>query len=75
VRCGWGASIIFFLNRIVDQGVLSWRDATSKGGHHRIYSPNLDEREYRKHVLRTVIKSMMEDFPEETLGVLREFST
>ena len=26
------ASIIFFLNRMVDQGVLSWRDATGKGG-------------------------------------------
>ena len=69
------ASIIFFLNRMVDQGVLSWRDATGKGGHHRIYYTKLDEREYKKHVLRTVIKSMMEDFPEETLGVLSEFHT
>jgi len=68
------ASIIFFLNRMVDQGVLSWRDATGKGGHHRIYSPNLDEWEYRKYILRTVIKSMNEDFPEETVGVLSEFS-
>ncbi len=68
------ASIIFFLNRMVDQDVLSWRDATGKGGHHRIYYTNLDEREYRKHVLRTVIKSMMEDFLEETLEVLSEFN-
>ena len=69
------ASIIFFLNRMVDQGVLSWRDSTGKGGHRRIYYTNLDEMEYRKHILRTVIKSMMEDFPEETLEVLREFHT
>ena len=69
------ASIIFFLNRMVDQGVLSWRDATGKGGHHRIYVTNLDEKEYRRYVLRTVIKSMMEDFPEQTMEVLSEFHT
>ena len=69
------ASIIFFLNRMVDQGVLSWRDATGKGGHHRIYYTNLDEVEYRKYILRTVIKSMMKDFPEHTREVLKEFHT
>jgi predicted transcriptional regulator len=67
------ASIINFLNKMVDQDVLSWRDATGKGGHHRIYHTNLDEIEYRKHVLRTVIKSMMTDFPEQTKEILREF--
>jgi len=36
------ASIINFLNRMVDQNVLSWRDTTGKGGHHRIYVPNPD---------------------------------
>ncbi len=69
------ASIINFLNRMVDQNVLSWRDTTGKGGHHRIYVPNHDEREYWKHILRTVIKSMMTDFSEETLEVLNEFHT
>jgi len=37
------ASIIFYLNRMVDEDVLSWRDATGKGGHHRIYVTKLDE--------------------------------
>ena len=69
------ASIIYFLNRMVDQGVLSWRGATVKGGHHRIYVTNLDEVEYRKYILRTVIKSMMTDFPEQTKEVLNEFDT
>ena len=66
------ASILIFLNRMVDQGVLSWIDSTGKGGHRRIYYTNLDEKEYKKYILRTVIKSMMEDFPEETLEVLNE---
>ncbi len=69
------ASIIFFLNRMVDQGVLSWRDATGKGGHHRIYVTNLDEVEYRKYILRAVVQSMMTDFPEQTKEVLNEFHT
>lgn len=48
VRLGTGksisrASVIFFLNRRVDQGVLNYTTATGKGGHHRIYSPILDE--------------------------------
>jgi len=64
------ASIIFFLNRMVDQGVLGFRDATGKGGHHRIYVPRLDERGYKKYVVRTLFKSVAEDFPEATEEVL-----
>ncbi|UCH57094.1 MAG: BlaI/MecI/CopY family transcriptional regulator [Candidatus Bathyarchaeota archaeon] len=66
------ASIIFFLNRMVEQGVLDFRDATGKGGHHRIYFPILNEREYRKYVLKTIVQSMLRDFPEETKEALKE---
>ncbi len=66
------ASVIFFLNRMVDQGVLDYRTATGKGGHHRIYYPILDERGYKKHLLKTVVKSLMSDYPEETKEALRE---
>lgn len=67
------ASVIFFLNDMVDDGVLGFRDATGKGGHHRVYFANLDEKGYRKYLLRTVIVSMMRDFPEETSEVIREY--
>ncbi|TET70892.1 hypothetical protein E3J39_05670 [Candidatus Bathyarchaeota archaeon] len=67
------ASVIFFLNRMVDQGVLGFRDATGKGGHHRIYYPLMDERGYKKYVLKTIIDSMMRDFPEEAKETLLEF--
>lgn len=66
------ASVIFFLNRMVDQGVLGFRDATGKGGHHRIYYPLMDEDGYKKHVLKTIIESMMRDFPEVTRETLSE---
>ncbi len=68
------ASVIFFLNRMVDQGVLDYRSATGKGGHHRIYFPVLDERGYKKHLLKTVVESLMRDFPEETREALKDFN-
>jgi predicted transcriptional regulator len=67
------ASVIFFLNRMVEQRVLGYTTATGKGGHHRVYSPILDERGYKKYVLKTMIESMMKDFPEETRKALKEF--
>ena len=66
------ASVIFFLNRMVDQGVLDYRSATVKGGYHRIYYPIMDERGYKKHLLKTVVENMMSDFPEETKEALNE---
>jgi predicted transcriptional regulator len=66
------ASVIFFLNRMVDQGVLGFRDATGKGGHHRIYYLLMDEDGYKKYVLKTIIESMMRDFPEVTSETLSE---
>ncbi len=66
------ASVIFFLNRMVDQGVLGYRTATGKGGYHRVYYPIMDERGYKKHLLKTVVESLMRDFPEETKEALNE---
>ena len=67
------ASVIFFLNRMVDQGVLDYRSATGKGGHHRVYFPVLDERGYKKFLLKTMVESMRRDFPEETKEALNEY--
>jgi len=66
------ASVIFFLNRMVDQSVLNYRTGTGKGGHHRIYYPLLDEKAYKKHLLKTIVESLMRDFPEETREALGE---
>ena len=66
-------SVIFAMNRFVDQGVLGFREATGKGGHHKIYYPLMDEKGYKKYVAKTIIKSMMRDFPEETRGTLDKY--
>jgi len=66
------ASVIFFLNRMVDQGVLDYRSATGKGGYHRVYYPIRNERGYKKYLLKTVVESLLRDFPEETIEALKE---
>jgi predicted transcriptional regulator len=67
------ASVIFFLDRIVEEGVLGYRDESGKGGYHRVYTPRMSELEYRKYLVRTIVESMKRDFPGETEEVLREF--
>jgi predicted transcriptional regulator len=64
------ASVIFALNRFVDQGVLGFRDATGKGGHHKVYYPLMDEKGYLKYLMKTMVESMMRDFPDETRDFL-----
>jgi len=66
------ASMIFFLNRMVDQRVLSYRTATGKGGHHRVYYSMMDEKTYKKHILKTIVDSLMRDIPNETKKALEE---
>jgi len=56
---------------MLDQGVLTWRDATGKGGHHRIYITKLDESGYKKYVVRTLLDSVSRDFPKETEEVIK----
>ena len=62
------------MNRLVDRGVLGWRDATGKGGHHKVYCPLMDEEGYVKYILKTMVESMMRDFPEETKEFLSVYA-
>jgi len=67
------ATIILSLNKMVDWGVLGFREVTGKGGHHRIYYPLMDEKGFKSYLLKTMVKSMMRDFPEETKEALNEY--
>jgi predicted transcriptional regulator len=66
------ASIIIIMNKLVEQGVLSYKQGTGKGGIHKIYYPLMDEKGYLKYLLKTMVESMRRDFPEETREVLDE---
>lgn len=66
------ASIINFLNAMVDEGVLNYEEQTCKGGSRRVYTPRLDEGGFKKHIAETVISSLIRDFPEETNEELKD---
>ncbi|MCK4266029.1 MAG: hypothetical protein KAX31_02040 [Thermoplasmata archaeon] len=64
------ASIIFFMNDMVDEGVLKFIERTGKGGHHRVYSPAFDETGFREYLARKIIGKLMLEFPDETKKVI-----
>lgn len=57
------ASVIFFLNDIVDEGVLSYEERTGKGGHHRVYYPEMNREEFASYVTVTITNKLEEVFP------------
>jgi predicted transcriptional regulator len=66
------ASIINFLNDMVEEGVLDYEEQSGKGGYHRVYHSKLDESGFKKAIAKSVISSLMRDFPEETNEVLKQ---
>jgi len=66
------ASIIIIMNRLVDQGVLDYREGTGKGGVHKIYYPLMDEKGYLKYLIRTMVESIIRDNPKETREIIDE---
>ena len=65
------ASIINFLNSMVDEGVLNYTETTGKGGHRRIYSAKYNEAEFKEYVAKVVLNNLLRDFPEETRRALK----
>lgn len=64
------ATVIHYLNKMVDLSILDVRDATGKGGHRNIYYPKIYEKGFIKYVLETLFQSMLGDFPEETQEII-----
>jgi len=64
------ASIINFLEAMREAGVLRGVEKTGKGGHRWIYSPAMDEQQYKQYLAKTIIESLMRDFPKETRAAL-----
>ncbi len=65
------ASIINFLNAMVDEGVFDYHEETGKGGYHRVYKPKLNESSFKRYVAQAMISSLMKDFPLETKAVIQ----
>ena len=69
------ASVINFLNDMVDEGVLDYHEESGKGGYHRVYKPRMDESELKRYIAETVLASLMRDFPNETNEAIKAIDT
>jgi hypothetical protein len=47
------ASVIIFLNEMVEEGVMEFEDRTGKGGHHRVYYPRMDREQFARPIVET----------------------
>ena len=60
------ASIINFLEAMMEADVLKGDEKTGKGGYRWIYSPSMNEARFKQYIARTILENLMRDFPEET---------
>ena len=65
------ASVIFFLNFLVRDGLAEFEDATGKGGHHKLYRIPVSSDEMKKHIAIKVIKGLGEGLDLDLDWVLR----
>ena len=65
------ASVVFFLNFMVDDGLCTFEDATGKGGHHRLYRIGPDDWEgVKDHLVEKMIQSLGEALGETPLNII-----
>jgi len=60
------ASIINFMNLMVDEGAVDYHEITGKGGHRRIYSAKYDETGSKRYMAKKIISKLLETWPEAT---------
>jgi predicted transcriptional regulator len=68
------ASVINFLDDMKKMGVLKGIERTGKGGHQWVYSPAMNEAEFKEFVASTIISNLMRDFPEETTATISKIA-
>ncbi len=58
------ASVIFFLNDLVEEGILSYEERTGKGGYHRVYFPKMNREEFSAYVVGSINEKLKNVFPK-----------
>jgi len=56
------ASVINFLNDMVDEDILDYEEKTGKGGYHRIYYPKMDREGFSVYVTELIRNKLNEVF-------------
>jgi len=62
------ASVINFLNSLVDLRILDYYEETAKGGLRRIYKMNLTREEFAHKIIGLFVSTLREAFPEESIS-------
>jgi predicted transcriptional regulator len=58
------ASVIIFLNDMVEEDVLEYEEESGKGGYHRVYYPRMDREQFARHVVDKIMDKLDEVFPK-----------
>ena len=61
------ATVIMFLDRMVDDGVLGYTEASGKGGYHKLYFPKVSREKYPEYVVKQIVEGLMRTFPRDPL--------
>jgi len=64
------ASIINYLNDMVDEELLTYTEKTGKGGHHRVYRITFNEQKFKAHIAGRIISKLLREYPETTRKAL-----
>jgi len=59
------ASVTFFLDDMVEEGVLGYEERSGKGGYHRVYYPAMDREQFADHIVETITNKLREVFPSK----------
>ena len=65
------ASVINYLNHMVDEALLTYTETTGKGGHQRVYCMKYDETEFKQHIAGLIISKLLKEYPQETKKMLQ----
>ena len=57
------ASVIIFLNEMVEERIIEYEEQSGKGGYHRVYYPKMNREQFAQHVVETINRKLAETFP------------
>jgi predicted transcriptional regulator len=52
------ASVIVFLNDMVEKRILEYESKSGKGGYHRVYYPKMTREEFRQYVTDLIMEKL-----------------